>query len=331
MTVYYDVALSSASQFFASRMRELCGQFDLPFFFIEPVWAVDFLQKLRDREIGVRVLIDMAADLYEPDNPYLLIASEVKKLGGQVIDDPELGAVAAHKGKFHKLLVEHHLPVPGTVIVPRSELESFRIPDEIKAYVGEPFVVKPGWGGGGLGVNVDGHSEEDLRLSAELAVSSDSFLIQKKLKPVELEGHIGWFRVFHVLGEIIPCWWEPPRNQYQLVTPLQRRLYKLDPLTRIVKTIARVFQMQLFTTEICLNSDGRFLAVDYLNTDPDMSPKSFFPTGVPDEVIRHIVWLLVYHAMHIVKRGHGYFDEELEGKDLDWADRRRRGLLVPGE
>jgi glutathione synthase/RimK-type ligase-like ATP-grasp enzyme len=177
MTAYYDMALSSASQFFASRMRELCGQFDLPFFFIEPIWAADFLQKLRDREIGVRVLIDMAADLYEPDNPYLLIAQEVKKSGGQVIDDPDLGAVAAHKGKFHKLLVEHNIPLPETVIVPRSELETFRITDEIKAYVGEPFVVKPGWGGGGLGVNVDGHSEEDLRRSAELAVSSDSFLI----------------------------------------------------------------------------------------------------------------------------------------------------------
>ncbi len=214
MTVYYDVALSSASQFFASRMRELCGQFDLPFFFIEPVWAEDFLRKLQEREIGTRVLIDMAADLYEPDNPYLMIAREVKKSGGQVIDDPDLGAIAAHKGKFHKLLVEHNIPVPETVIVPRSELETFRTTDEIRAYVGEPFVVKPGWGGGGLGVNVDGHTEEDLRRSAELAPSSDSFLVQKRLKPVELQGHIGWFRVFHVLGEIIPCWWEPPRNQY---------------------------------------------------------------------------------------------------------------------
>jgi glutathione synthase/RimK-type ligase-like ATP-grasp enzyme len=155
-----------------------------------------------DREIGVRVLIYMAADLYEPDNPYLLIAREVKKSGGQVIDDPDLGAVAAHKGKFHKLLVEHNIPVPETVIVPRSELETFRITDEIKAYVGEPFVVKPGWGGGGLGVNVDGHTEEDLRRSAELAPSSDSFLIQKRLKPVELEGHIGWFRVFTCWGRL---------------------------------------------------------------------------------------------------------------------------------
>jgi hypothetical protein len=62
---------------------------------------------------------------------------------------------------------------------------------------------------------------------------------------------------------------------------LQRRLYKLDPLTKIVRKIARLSKMQLFTTEICLNSDGRFLAVDYLNTDPDMSPKSFFLPACP--------------------------------------------------
>jgi hypothetical protein len=62
-----------------------------------------------------------------------------------------------------------------------------------------------------------------------------------------------------------------------------------------------------------------------------MSPKSFFPTGVPDELIRHIAWLLVNHAMSIVKKGRGYFDEELEEKDIDWDNRRKKGLLVPGE
>jgi len=312
-------------------MRELCGQFDLPFFFVEPVWAADFIRKLQEKEIGVRVLIDMAADPYEPDNLYYHLAREVKKSGGHVIDDPDVGAVAAHKGLFHTMLVENKIPVPETVIVRRSELDSFRITDEIRAYVGEPFVVKPGWGGGALGVILDGRSEDDVRRSAEIAPQSDSFLIQKRLRPKTLEGHVGWFRVFHVLGEIIPCWWEPPANQYQLVTPLQRRLYKLGPLTKIVRQIARVSKMELFSTEICFNTDGRFLAVDYLNTDPDMSPKSFFPTGVPDEVIRRIVWLLVDHAMSIVKRGHSYFDEGLEEKDRDWGDRRRRGLLVPGE
>lgn len=331
MTVYYDVALSGYQGYFSYRVGELCGQFDLPFFLVEPVWVNDFLKKLRGGEIGVRVLIDMLADPYEPDEPFFQLAKVVKKSRGHVIDDPDRGAVAAHKGRFHQMLMDHHIPVPRTIVVPRSEVDSFRFTDEMKEALGVPFVVKPGWGSAGLGVSVNARSEEDLRWCAERAPTSDSFLLQEKVKPKRLESHVGWFRVFHVLGEVIPCWWEPPANQYQLLTPLQRRVYKLGSVTRIVRKIARVSRMELFTTEICLNEDGRFLAVDYLNNDPDMSPKSFFPTGVPDEVIRHIAWLLVYRAMSIAKRGHGYFDEELEERDLDWADRRRRGTLVPGE
>jgi hypothetical protein len=331
MAVFYDVALSSTQGYFASRFRELCGQFDLPFFLVEPVWLEDFLRKLQEGVIQVRVLIDMAGDPYEPDDPYFRLAKEVKHSGGYVIDDPDRSAVTAHKGLFHQMLLDNQIPVPKTIIVSREELGRFRITDEIRATLGLPFVVKPGWGGGGIGVNVDGRWEEDLLRSAEKAPHSDSFLIQERLKTKRLEGHLGWFRVFHVMGEVIPCWWEPPANQYQLVTPLQRKTYKLGPLARIVRDIARVSKMELFTTEVCLTEDGRFLAVDYLNNDPDMSPKSFFPTGVPDEIIRHIAWLLVFRAMSIVKRGHGYFDEELEEKDLDWADRRQRGLLVPGE
>lgn len=329
--VNYDIVLASGSHFFASRLRELCGQLDLSFFLVEPLWINEFLAKLQQRELTVEVLIDMAADLYIPDDPYVLLAKEVKRQGGYVIDDPDLGAVMAHKGRFHQILLENHIPVPETVIVQRDDLAGFRLTGEIKDRVGVPFVVKPGWGGGGQGVIVDGYSEKDLLRCAAMAPNSDSFMIQKKLKPKRLEGHVGWFRVFHVLGEFIPCWWEPPTNVYQLLTPLQRRLYHLRPVTAITREIARISRMRLFSTEVCLTEEGHFFAVDYLNTDPDMNPKSFYPSGVPDEVVRHIAWQLVYHAMHVAKRGHGFFDEELDEKDVDWGDRRLRGLLVPGE
>lgn len=331
MTVTYNVVLSSDSNFFASRIGELCAQLDLSFFLVQPIWAEDFLGKLRNREIKVEVLIDMAADLYVQDDPYTLLAREVKAQGGCVIDDPDKGAVMAHKGRFHKILVDNGIPVPETIVVQRSDIDSFRLTDEMKASVGVPFVVKPGWGGGGIGVNVNGRSEKDLLDTAARCPGSDSFLIQKRVMPKKLEGHVGWFRVIHILGETFACWWEPPGNQYQLVTPLQRRVYRLGPLTRIVKNIARISGMKLFSTEVCLNEDGKFIAVDYLNTDPDLSPKSFYPTGVPDELIRRIAWLLINHALFIVKKGEGYFDEDLAERDVDWGDRRRRGLLLPGE
>lgn len=331
MIQHYDIALAATEGYLASRFREYCGQLNLPFFLVSPLWAGDFLAKIKDGEVGVRVLVDMASDAYEPGNVYFSLAKEVKASGGYVINDPDLGAVAAHKGLFHVMLEKNGVPVPRSVIVQRSQLGTYRITDELKAQLGVPFVVKPGWGGGALGVNINARSEDDLMKSAELAPNSDSFLIQRRIKPRNLEGHVGWFRVIHALGEIIPCWWEPPANQYQLVTPLQQRVYKLGPLRRIVRDIARVSGVEFFSTEICYTTEKEFLAVDYLNTDCDMHPKSFFPTGVPDEVVRHIAWLLVNRGMSVAKKGHGFFDEELEEKDLDWGERRKLGLLVPGE
>jgi len=326
MTVPYDIVLSSPYRnydFFAHRMRELCGQLNLTFFTADPVWVKEFLQKLQQKEIEVRVLMDLGADQYVPDDPYLLLAREVKRQGGEVIDDPDNGAIMAHKSRFHKILLENHIPVPDTVIVNRSELDRFKITDNIKCQLGVPFVVKPAWGDSSVGVIMDGYSEDDLRSSAEQAPNSDSFLIQRRLKPKQLEGRSAWFRIFYVFGEVIPCWWDPASHEYQLVTPAQQRCYKLAPLRRIVRAIARVSKMKKFTSEICLNEDGQFFAVDYLNADPDMNPRSFYPNGVPDEVVRHIVWLLVYEGMHIVKRRHGYFDDELDAAGVDWLEYRQ--------
>ncbi len=240
-----------------------------------------------------------------------------------MIDDPDQTGIMAHKGRFHQILLENQIPVPETVIVSRGDIDSFKITDEIKAQVGVPFVVKPAWGDSSLGVIIDGHSEDDLRKSAEQSPNSDSFLIQRLLKPKELGGRSGWFRMFHVFGEIIPCWWNPTNHEYHLVTAAQLRDHKLAPLTRIMRGIARVSKMKKFTSEICLDEDGKFYAVDYINADPDMNPRSFYSNGVPDEVVRRIVWLLVYEGMHIVKRGQGFFDENLDESNGDWLERRR--------
>ena len=325
----YDIVLSSPFHnydFFAHRMRELCGQLGLTFFMADDVWVKEFLQKLQSREIQVRVLFDLSANQFISEDVYSLLAREVKRQGGHAIDDPDNTAIMAHKGLFHKMLLENHIPVPETVIVSRGELNSFRITDEIKAQLGVPFVVKPAWGDSGVGVILDGDSEHDLRKSAEQAPNSDSFLIQRKLHPKELGGHSGWFRMFHICGEIISCWWNPSSHEYQLVTPQQERYYKLAPLKRIMTGIARASKMKKFSTEICLHDDGKFYAVDYMNADPDMNPRSFYPHGVPDEVVRHIAWLLIYEAMHIVKKRHGYFDNDLDGSSIDRFKRQQLPL-----
>lgn len=324
----YDIVLSSPFHnydFVAHRMQELCGQMNLTFFMVDDVWVQEFTEKLRAREISVRVLFDLTANQTIPDDPYLLLAREVKRRRGHVIDDPDITAIVANKGKFHKMLLENHILVPETVIVGRGEVDSFKITDEIKARVGVPFVVKPAWGGSAVGVILDGYSEDDLRRSAKQAPNSHSFLIQHRLQMKQIGNHLGWFRIFYICGEVIPCWWDPSSHEYHLVTPAEQRQYKLAPLKRIMKGIARVSKMKKFTTEICLHTDGQFYAVDYMNADPDMNPRSFYPNGVPDELVRHVVWLLFYEGMHTVKKGHGFFDEDLDDSqsDVNWLERRR--------
>ena len=140
--------------------------------------------------------------------------------------------------------------------------------------------------------------------------------------------------MFHICREVIPCWWNPNSHEYQMVTPCEFKTYHLRPLRRIVRGIARASRMKTFTSEICLHQHGNFYAVDYVNDDPDMSLRSFYANGVPDEVVRHIVWLLFYEAMHAVKRGHGFFDDELAESEADheWLKRRQREQATgPGQ
>ena len=328
MAETYDIVLSSPFSnydFFSHKLRELCGQMGLSFFLVDDVWVKEFLQKLQQREIRVRVLLDLTANQTLLDDPYTSLAKEVKRQRGHVIDDPDITAAAAHKAKFHQMLLENHIPVPETVVVSRNELESFKISDEIKAKVGVPFVVKPAWGDSGVGVIMDATSEDALYSSAQQAPNSDSFLIQQRLHMKDLGTHKGWFRIYHVCRQVIPCWWDPVSHEYALVSPRDVKRYGLGPLRRIMRGIARVSRMKKFSTEICLHTDGNFYAVDYVNADPDMNPRSFYANGVPDEVVRHIVWLLFYESMHIIKRGHGFFDEDLDESEAErnWLEQRR--------
>ena len=55
----YDITLSSPFSnydFFAHRLRELCGQMGMTLFIVDDVWVKEFTQKLQAKEISVRVL-----------------------------------------------------------------------------------------------------------------------------------------------------------------------------------------------------------------------------------------------------------------------------------
>ena len=147
-------------------------------------------------------------------------------------------------------IVLSSIPVPETIIVPRSEIKGFQITREIRDQVGVPFVVKPAWGDSGVGVILDADSEHDLEDSAEQAPLSDAFLIQQRMRMQPLGGRMGWFRLYHICREVTPCWWDPVTHEYQLVSPTQIRQFRLQPLRRIMRNIASVSKMKKFSSEI---------------------------------------------------------------------------------
>ena len=172
MSESYDIVLATPFpnyNFFAHKMRELCGQNNLTFFFCNDTWVKEFHQKLVAQEVEAKVLLDLTANQRQEDDPYVRLAHEVKRSGGYVIDDPDITAQSAHKGFLHARLLEAGVPVPESVIVPREEIETFELTREQKARVGVPFVVKPAWGDSGVGVVVDAYSEDALSWSAQQA------------------------------------------------------------------------------------------------------------------------------------------------------------------
>lgn len=320
--ITYDLVFSSpytSYEYFAHTIRQLCGQMRLNFFLVNDVWVDEFLAKVDAGEVQAKVLLNFTTtDQVRPDDPYTQIARQLKEQGCYLIDDPDHAVPSSHKGDFHRALEAQGVPVPATIVLKGDEIDDFKLTDEIKRRIGVPFVVKPARGFGGFGVIVDGDSEEHVQRCAVECPQADTLLVQQRLTLQDLGRHKGWFRLFYVCGTVIACWWDPVSHEYHLVKPSQMEKYNLGPLRAIMQRIAEISNMKKFSSEICLHEDGTLYAVDYMNTCPDMNPQSFYDNGVPDEVVRHIAWLLFYEAMLRVRQDQGFFDADLLESDEQW-------------
>ena len=57
-----------------------------------------------------------------------------------------------------------------------------------------------------------------------------------------------------------------------------------------------------------------------------MNPGCVCLSGTQQETADRVLGLLFYEGMHLVKRGHGFFDDELIESEsgLDWLEQRQR-------
>jgi hypothetical protein len=187
---------------------------------------------------------------------------------------------------MHLELIQAGVQTPYTVILAPFIAQPVLPPLNLEPF-GARFVVKPAVGGGGEGVKMNASSIEDVQ-RARLEFPDQKYLVQEQVDAQVLHGQDAWFRIFFVGGSCIPCWWHPVTHVYAVLTPAEEQEFQLYPLREITAVIARVCRLDWFSTEIALTSDGRFVAVDYVNDGIDTRIQSKAADGAPDTVMEEI-------------------------------------------
>ncbi|HMK39250.1 MAG TPA: hypothetical protein VK569_07920 [Bacteroidota bacterium] len=249
---------------------------------------------LKNGALSVGTFLDRAA----PDEePFAGLTSAMVSSGARCLNPPEAVRRAADKATMHMEFLAHGIEVPFTIIIsPYSRDRLVELSLEQLARLGRPFIIKPAnTTGGGTGVITGAETLRDV-VDSRKHHQDDKYLIQERVVPADLQGRRAWFRVFFVCGKIFACWWDDQTHIYAEVTEEQAGIFSLSPLVSITRSISMVCGLDFFSTEIARTSDGRFLAVDYVNEICDMRLQSRHPDGVPNRLVLAISAILAETA-----------------------------------
>ncbi len=292
---HYDLALSwnsGAGEKFVKWLRGECRIRALRFLLINEKNVESVISELEKSKIKIGFLLDNEADYDAPNNLYARLSYAVKDADGYVTCDPDDARQSANKAVTHYDLLKAKIPVPYTVVVRNWEPDDFILSkDEIKR-LGAPFIIKPASGFGQKGVIKEASGDISEIAKARHFNRGDNFLLQEKIEPVYLDKKQAWFRVYFLFGEIMPCWWDTVTGHYSPVTLREMYNYKLLPLARIISEIARIANMDFFSSEIALTmsekKEKRFVAIDYVNDQPELCVRSEKTGGPIPEIVEHV-------------------------------------------
>jgi len=286
----YDFALAWSGNIrekFVALLQAACKKRKFSFLWISQDNLKSVVRDLDQKKLIIKVLLDTEATYNKKGDIYTRICYNVKDSGNVVINDPDRAQTAIDKSRMHYELINAGIMTPYTVVVRNWEPNTFRLPDDEKRKLGIPFVIKPALGYGQLGVIRDARGTIREIAQARKFDRGDNFLLQKKIVPISIEGKRAWFRVFNVFDTIIPCWWDDQANRYKHVDYEEFNKHSFFPLVKIVSKIASITRMAWFSSEIAIDQKQerkRFLVIDYVNDQCDMTSQSETPSGVPDAV-----------------------------------------------
>lgn len=242
--------------------------------------------------LRIKFLLDNEASYNDPIDIYGRLCYAVKDKGGYVVCDPDYARAASNKSITHYDLIRAGIDVPCTIIVRNWQPDAFCLSAEEKKLLGEEFIIKPATGFGQKGIIKNAKGSIAEIACARNFNRGDNFLLQEKVAPLAMGDKMAWFRIYYLFGEIIPCWWDTETGKYSHVTLKEFNMYKLLPLVRIVSEIAKITRLEFFSSEIALiktlKGVRKFVAVDYVNDQPELCVRPQAINGPLEDVTEHI-------------------------------------------
>jgi hypothetical protein len=298
----FDLAIAFVWEYdddFVSLIELALQKEDLTTFIVKEHNIKEVTSKVRDRKLFFRFYLDRASDA---DPAFEELAKILTRKKTVIIHPYKKVLHAIDKASMHLEFINAGLNVPYSIIIPpHSELEEIRLTIEDLSILGRPFIIKPcNTTGGGIGVVTGAETLREI-LEERINNLNDKYLIQEKIYPSILDGRRAWFRCFWAFGKPIAVWWDDLTHIYEELTEGEMENFGLKKLLQKTRTIAKVTDLDFFSTEIVLNDKNLFVVIDYVNDQCDMRIKSKHPDGVPDNVVYQIIYNLKNYIIRTKK------------------------------
>ena len=287
---FYDLCLASNWEYddgFIEILDGTCRARGRRLLTVTPSTLAETLSRLSSGEAGFHALLDRAS---EADSSYLPLVDIARSLGARRFNPRELADRAYDKAAVHHLFLEDGIPTPRTIILPAYFHQPELPPLELHP-LGGNFTVKPALGGGGDGVIMEISTPGQIQ-SARQHFPEQQYLLQEHVTPKMVDGLPAWFRVIFCLDEIFVTYWNTTTHIYTPADELGGRAYLsqtiLGSLREVTRRIARLCELDIFSTEIALTEDDRLLVVDYVNDPIDLRLQSRAVDGVPNLIVERI-------------------------------------------
>ncbi|MCU7491909.1 MAG: hypothetical protein ACM3UR_12890 [Bacteroidota bacterium] len=300
----FDLALAYTWEYdedFIRLIEDMARDLQITTYIVREDNVFDVIDKLKRRSLSILCYLDRASDV---NDDFEEIAHILSRRNTKVFNPYKLVSHAIDKATMHLEFITAGLHTPYSIIIPPfSEEEEIYLSLDDLAILDRPFIIKPcNTTGGGMGVVTGAETLKEV-LEERMTNNEDKYLLQEKIYPQMLDGRRAWFRSFWAFGKAIPCWWDDQTHYYSELTNDEVDKYHLQELFRDTRKIARLTSLDFFSTEIVLSTKGKFIVVDYVNDQCDMRFQSRHFDGVPDNVVRRIIYNMLMAVRKIKRTG----------------------------